>query len=164
MKRVIILILALFGSAPLLADCPPFALHGDWNVFYPDDAAPDSVLKAGSVLEIRYFKEHDTYTVKLDDPAWSARRNTWAAECLGDVAVLTGVLQERYGTDRVMVEVNRVKDERELVARSSGRRSLDQISIRVLDCIGLECDFARQSDPESQALPAADPGHAHADR
>lgn len=180
MNRVILFLLALSFSSTLFAQCPAFALHGDWTVFYRDNKAPDSVLAPGSVVEIRYFAEHDQFTVHLDDPAWLARRNTWSGECVGDVVSLTGVLQERSGPDRVMVEMHRVTDERDLLARASGARKLDQLNIRVMECVGLECDFARLDGEQAHGhehghedehghdhndvLPAADPGHAHADR
>lgn len=176
MKRVIVFLLALSFTPTLFAQCPAFALHGDWTVFYRDNNAPDSVLAPGSVVEIRYFAEHEQFTVHLDDPAWMARRNSWSGECIGDVVSLTGILQERANGDRVMVEMHRVTDERDLLERANGVRKLDQLNIRVMECIGLECDFAKLDSEPSHGhdhahghdhvheQPAADPGHAHADR
>lgn len=170
MNRLIAALLALTFSSGLYAQCSPFALHGDWTVFYRDDAAPDSILTPGGLVEIRYLAEHDQFSVQLKDPYWSARRNTWNAGCVDDAVVLTGVLQERSGADRVMVEMSRVTDERDLLAHANGLRRLDQISIRVMECVGLECDFAErgadsgETQGDGHEHPAADPGHAHADR
>jgi hypothetical protein len=164
MNRVIVLLLALTCSSALFAQCPQFALHGDWTVFYRDNGAPDSILSPDSVIEIRYFSEHDQFTVKLSDPNWSARRNSWEAVCIDGNAVLTGILEDRAQSDRLRVEMSRVTNENELLARSNGVRKLDQISIRVMECVGLECDFVDADEADGHDHPAADPGHAHADR
>lgn len=163
MNRVIVLLLALTCSSALFAQCPQFALHGDWTVFYRDNGAPDSILSPDSVIEIRYFSEHDQFTVKLSDPNWSARRNSWEAVCIDGNAVLTGILEDRAQSDRVLVEMSRVTDLADLLPRSSGVVRLNQINIRVMECSGPECDFAKADKTHGHDHPASDPGHAHAD-
>jgi hypothetical protein len=83
--------------------------------------------------------------------------------CVDDVAVLSGVLEDRAQSDRLRVEMSRVTDENDLLARSNGVRKLNQINIRVMECLGAECDFAEAGEVHGHDHPAADPGHAHAD-
>ncbi len=160
MKKLIIVVFAFLSSANVFADCSAFALHGDWTVFYRDNAAPDSVITPGSVFEIRYNKEHDQFTVLLQDENYVAVKNSWTSGCVGAAVTLSGVLQDKRASENLEIEIRRITNASELVSRSNNVKKLDQISIRVTDYIGL-------ADNKTTALPAfaaPDPGHAHADR
>lgn len=158
------MLLTLLFSSQLFADCPEFALHGDWTVFYKDNAAPDSVLAPDSGIEIRYNKGHDQFSVKLTDTNWKERKNSWTHTCVKNKVVLSGTIEKKTGSNSLSMEMSRVTEVSDLLPRSSGVTKLDQINIRFPQH---QAHHGAEGAPIAQtgdSYPSADPGHAHADR
>lgn len=157
MNKILFTFLTLVCSSQLFANCSEFALHGDWTVFYQDNSKPDSVLAPDKVIEIRYDKSQDQFLVKFNDPNYKDKHNSWTHSCDMGKTVLTGTVEKRDGSDSHGIEMSRVTDVKDLLARSASVTKLDQISIRFPQA------QAKYGEEEG-SRPAADPGHGHADR
>lgn len=158
------MLLTLLFSSQLFADCPEFALHGDWTVFYKDNAAPDSVLAPDSGIEIRYNKGHDQFSVKLMDKNWKERKNSWTHTCVKNKVVLSGTIEKKTGSDSLSMEMSRVTAVSDLLPRSNGVMKLDQINIRFPQQQAHQGEDGAPIAQTGESYPSADPGHAHADR
>ena len=156
--------LALVFSAQLFADCSEFALHGDWTVYYQDNSKPDSVITPDSVIEIRYDKGQDQFLVKLNDPNYKDRHNSWTHDCKSDKTVLTGTIEKKVGSESHGVQLSRVTEISDLLPRSTGVMKLDQINIRFPQSQAIHGKEHAPTAQQEDSRPAADPGHGHADQ
>lgn len=162
MYKILFTFLTLLFSSQLLAYCQEFALHGDWTVFYQDNTAPDSVLAPDSIIEIRYNQGHDQFSVMLKDTNWVEKKNSWTHTCIMGKIVLTGTI-ESIGSDSLSMEMSRVTEVSDLLARSTGVMKLDQINIRFPQQQANRGEEGALIEQMEGSRRAADPGHAHAD-
>lgn len=163
MRKLLMAAVALMFCSTLYADCREHALEGDWTVFYRDNAFPTSVLAPDEFFSIRYNAKSDKFSIDLTDPAWKAWNGRWSHECIDGQTVLIGAVEQRHSGAILVIEVSRVLDVNDLMARRSGQVKLNQINIHFPE------RYARSYPPELQdALTQAGPllshpGHAHAD-
>ena len=104
------------------------------------------------------------FSVKLKDPDWKDKDNSWTHTCKTDKVYLTGTIEKRNGSDSLSMEMSRVTEIGDLLARSTGVMKLDQINIRFPQ---QQANHGEEGAPivhMEGSRPAADPGHAHADR
>lgn len=163
MKNLLLVFVAMMCCSAVYADCKEFALQGDWTVFYRDNGFPTSVLAPDGAVSIRYNESNDKFSVRLSDKDWKAWSGHWSHECIGGETVLIGAVEQRRGDAVLVIEVSRVTDVGDLMARPSGEVRLNQINIHFPE------RHASNYPPELQdALTQsghlyAHPGHAHAD-
>lgn len=164
MKKILLALIAVVFSAPLYAGCNEYALHGEWSVFYRNNDFPTSVLAPDRLIDIRYSQELDQFSVGLTDHRWKAWAGAWTHECIDGQTVLIGAIERRSGDAALVIEINKVTEVNDLLARSSGVMRPDQINIHFPERHALG-DLADVFDALQQdGYLASHPGHAHADR
>lgn len=161
MNKMLFILLTLVFSSQLYAQCPDYALHGNWKVFYKDNSSPDSVLEPDKYVKIRHSMDLDEYSVNLTDSKWISKRGSWTSSCIGKKVVLEGTIQKRNGSDSHTMVISRVTEASDLLARKNGVKKLDQIAIQIKNARSLDCD---EEDADSDDGKLHDPGHSHADR
>lgn len=163
MHKILWVFLALVCSSQLLADCKEFALQGEWNVFYRDNAFPSSVLAADKIIDIRYLSDLDQFSVALNDDNWQAWSSGWTHECINGQTVLIGAIEKRKGGMLLVVEISRVTEVSDLLARASGEVKLNQINIQFPDQNAYNDTSGIFDVAKKTGYLASHPGHAHAD-
>lgn len=162
MHKILWAILAMTCSSQLVADCKEFALQGEWSVFYRNNAFPSSVLAADKIVEIRYLSDLDQFSVALNDDHWQAWSGGWMHECINGQTVLIGAIEKRQGGTLLVVEISRVTEVSDLLARPSGEVKLNQINIQFPDRQAYDDKVGVFDLAKKQGYLASHPGHAHA--
>jgi hypothetical protein len=163
MKKILLALIALVFSAPLYAGCNEYALFGEWSVFYRNNDFPTSVLAPDKLIDIRYDRKLDQFSVAFKDDHWKAWAGGWTHECIDRQTVLIGALERRGGGIALVVEISKVTNVSDLLARSSGTKKLNQINIRFPE----RQDHGKVAEIfdalQKNGYLASHPGHAHAD-
>lgn len=164
MKKILLVLIALVFSTPLYAGCNEYALVGEWSVFYRNNDFPTSVLAPDKLIDIRYDRKLDQFSVAVTDDRWKAWAGGWTHECINRQTVLIGAIERRGGGIALVVEISKVTDVSDLLARSSGTVRLNQINIRFPE----RQDHGKVAEifdtSQKNGYLASHPGHAHADR
>ena len=163
MKKLIFAVGLTMFSAGLWADCKEFDLQGDWTVFYRDNAFPTSVLAPDRQIIIRYLEDTDGFSVELTDPKWKAWSSDWAHECVDGQTVLLGAIENRGGNASLVMEISRVVEVEDLLARASGEVRLRQINIHFPETFSSAYPAELHKVLSGGGYLASHPGHAHAD-
>lgn len=163
MHKILFAIFALVCSSQLLADCKEFALQGEWSVFYRNNAFPSSVLAPDKIVEIRYLSDLDQFSVELNDDHWKAWSGGWMHECINGQTVLIGAIEKRQGGMLLIVEISRVTEVSDLLARPSGEVKLNQINIQFPDQNAYNDTSGIFDVARKTGYLASHPGHTHAD-
>ena len=164
MFRILLALSALLSCVPVFADCNENALQGVWTVFYRDNLFPTSVLAPDETIDIRYNAGADQFSVDFSDSDWAAWGGGWSHECINGQTVLIGAIEQRNGRRTTLViEIAKVTDANDLLARSSGVKKLQQINIHFPERYAKsELSEAFEALKKGGYL-ASHPGHAHAD-
>lgn len=163
MRNLFLTVVFLICSGAVNADCNEFALHGDWTVFYRDNAFPTSVLAPDENISIRYEAKRKLYSVELTDKAWKAWSTTWSHECIEGQTVLFGAIERRNGRAVMLVEVTRVNEINELLPRQSGKTNLNQIVLHFPDLHTGNIPPELRDALLKDAFLVSHPGQAHGD-
>jgi len=164
MFRFLLALTALLSSIAVMADCNEYALQGTWTVYYQDNAFPTSVLAPDKTVDIHYNRELDEFTLEFTDRRWKAWDGNWAHECIEGQTVLIGAIAQRRGKVKIVVEIRKVIDVTDLLARSSGEMRLEQINIQFpRSFASTDLDGAFHA-LKQEGYMASTPGHAHADK
>ena len=163
MKKLLIAVVALMCCGTLYADCKEHALQGDWTVFYRDNAFPTSVLAPNELFLVNYNASSDRFSVDLTDPAWKAWKGRWSHECIDGQTVLIGAVEHRSSGTILVIEVSRVVDIGDLMARPSGEVRLNQINIHFPERHASSYPIELQNALTQAGPLLSHPGHAHAD-
>ncbi len=102
-------------------------------MFYQNNAFPTSVLAPDKTINIQYFSDADEFSVDLSDPRWKAWSGNWSHECIDGQTVLIGAVERRSGGASLLIEISRVVDVDDLLARPSGDVNPNQINIHFPD-------------------------------
>lgn len=164
MLKACVALVGFWWSAMLLADCNEFALQGEWTVFYQDNAFPSSVLVPDETISIHYDQPRDEFTLAFTDPNWQAWAGGWLRECVGGQTVLIGAIKQRRGAVLLMIEISKVVDVNDLLARASGVTKLEQINVLFPESFALNAMTNSAMDLSKYRHVASDPGHVHADK
>lgn len=164
MFRLLLALSTLLSSFAVMSDCNEYALQGTWTVYYRDNAFPTSVLAPGKTIDIQYSEELDQFSLDFTDGRWKAWGGGWAHECIDGQAVLIGAIAQRRGKVKMVVEIRKVIDVADLLARPSGEMRLEQINIQFpRSFASTDLDDAFDALKREGYL-ASHPGHAHGDK
>ena len=163
MFRILFALIALSGSVPALANCNESALQGTWTVFYRDNAFPTSVLAADETIYIGYNPGKDEFSVSFSDNDWAAWDGGWSSSCVDGQTVLIGAIKQRRGKTTLVIEMSRVTDPNDLLARSNGMKRPQQINIHFPDRYAQSAASHTFDATKRKGYLASHPGHAHAD-